>query len=195
MTGMPGDEPPARTARAREQALKTASQLFYARGVRAVGMDEIVARSGVAKTTIYRHFRTKDDLIRAFLDREDETFWTEWEAITHSLEGRAALDALCDWIGKRVERDLYRGCPQINAAAEFADASHPARTVARRHKEEMYRRLQSICRQAGVRSPSDAAMPIALLFDGAFTSGGRLKDFDAAALLRRAVRGLLRDDG
>ena len=63
---------------ARERILETASALFYKRGVRAVGVDLVVAEAGVAKTSLYRHFRTKDDLIAAFLAREDEDFWSVW---------------------------------------------------------------------------------------------------------------------
>lgn len=179
---------PARSARARDRALEIASGLFYAKGVRAVGMEEIVSSSGIAKTTIYRHFPTKDDLVSAFLAREDEQFWGQWDEVTKGRESSSALFALCAWIGSRVQRDGYRGCPQINVAAEFRDETHPARLVARRHKDEMYRRLIGLCTQTQCESPETTAMQIALLFDGAFTSGGRLSSVDAPALLTSAVR-------
>jgi AcrR family transcriptional regulator len=175
----------------RERILGTASALFYANGVRAVGMEEIVARSGIAKTTIYRHFPTKDVLIEAFLKREDEEFWQQWDAVISGLSGPHAIDALCEWIGSRVQRDGYRGCPQINAAAEFADVAHPSRAVAHRHKEEMCRRLTLLCEQGGIPDAADTAMQLALLFDGAFMSGDRLKSRDAATLLKEAARKLL----
>ena len=178
---------PSRSEAAREQALETASRLFYRQGVHAVGMEEIVAASGIAKTTIYRHFPTKDLLIEAFLLREDEEFWRQWEAVAGSGDGRASLMALCDWIGEKLSRKGYRGCPQINVAAEFADPAHPARVVARRHKAEMHRRLTELCR--GTREPARTAMQIALLFDGAFMSDGRLAS--PAKLLREAVAKIL----
>lgn len=170
----------------RERALATASALFYAQGIRAVGMEQIVAESGIAKTTIYRHFPTKDALIAAFLEYEDAEFWSQWDA---ALDGAACtadqLDALCGWVGERVSRDGYRGCPQINAAAEFADPGHPARQVARAHKAEMHRRLAVVC--SGFAEPDEIAMQIALLFDGAFMSDGRLRGRHAGRLLGAAV--------
>jgi len=192
MTATATDEPGTRSQRARGHALGVASRLFYENGVRAVGMEQIVDASGIAKTTIYRHFPTKDALIEAFLEKEDREFWSQWDAVVAPAASPIArIDALCDWIGDRVRRDNYRGCPQLNVAAEFADAGHPARRVARRHKDEMHRRLSDLCRQAGVDNATIVAMQIALLFDGAFASDGRLKPFDAGALLRSAVHRLL----
>lgn len=186
------DAPTTRSQRARAHALGVASSLFYANGVRAVGMEQIVDASGIAKTTIYRHFPTKDALIEAFLEKEDREFWSQWDIVVASAATPVArIHALCDWIGDRVRRDHYRGCPQLNVAAEFADPGHPARRVARRHKEEMHRRLEQLCGKAGVRDPGVAAMQIALLFDGAFASDGRLTAFDAGALLRSAASRLL----
>jgi AcrR family transcriptional regulator len=187
------DRHPSLSDRARESALATASALFYSQGVRAVGMDLIVERSGIAKTTIYRHFSTKDALIEAFLEREDVEFWQQWDDITgpHAGSPRDALMALCEWIGSRISRDSYRGCPQINVAAEFADAEHPARQVARRHKAEMVRRLADLCRDIEPATAEICALQVGLLFDGAFTSHGRLRDFDAPSILRDAVNKLL----
>lgn len=181
-----------RSRRARAQALNVASALFYNKGVRAVGMEEIVETSGIAKTTIYRHFPTKDALIEAFLEKEDSAFWQQWDlAVAAAKTPGAKLDALSVWIGDRVQRDGYRGCPQLNVAAEFADSSHPARTIARRHKDEMVRRLEEICREAGADHADRTAMQVALLLDGAFTSDGRLNTLDAPDLLRTAIRRLM----
>lgn len=156
-------------------------------------MEQIVAESGIAKTTIYRHFPTKDALIEAFLEKEDAEFWEQWETAIGGSAGLAALERLAGWIGTRVQRDGYRGCPQINVAAEFADADHPARKVASRHKQEMARRLAGLCAGLSGMPPGPAraaALQIALLFDGAFTSGGHLTGEDAPGLLRNAVRKL-----
>src|SRR5580704_4864050 len=84
----------------RERILETASALFYTRGVRAVGVDLVVEQAGVAKTSLYRHFGTKDDLIAAFLEREDQDFWGVWDrtAEQHGDDARAELDAHFEWI-------------------------------------------------------------------------------------------------
>jgi AcrR family transcriptional regulator len=185
-------KPASRSQRAREQALTTASSLFYKKGVRAVGMEEIVDTSGIAKTTIHRHFPTKDALIEAFLEKEDAEFWQQWdEAVENAATASAKLDALGDWIGSRVQRDAYRGCPQLNVAAEFADAAHPARAIARRHKAEMVRRLEAICAEAGADPADRAAMQVALLLDGAFMNDGRLGTIDAPSLLKAAIHRLV----
>lgn len=189
---MSGDEARSSSGKARDRALAAASDLFYAHGVRAVGMDAIVRTSGIAKTTIYRHFPTKDDLIAAFLQREDEEFWSHWEQVAPDNAGACAnLDALCDWVATRIGRDGYRGCPQINVAAEFAEPSHPARIVAREHKREMHRRLTAICTQLDIDQPAVVALQIGLLLDGAFSSDGRLDAFDGRNVLRSAVQKLV----
>lgn len=184
----------SKSVRSRTTALAAASSLFYRNGVRAVGMEQVVEESGIAKTTIYRHFPNKDALIAAFLEREDAEFWTQWDEALASIPGaRDKFEALCDWIGERVSRPGYRGCPQINVAAEFADEAHPARAVSRRHKTEMQKRITKLCSDAGVDDPDVVAMQVSLLIDGAFQSDGRLREFDASSLLRRAVRKLLHD--
>jgi AcrR family transcriptional regulator len=176
-----------------EKVLSTASRLFYANGVRAVGVEWIVAESGVAKTSLYRHFQTKDDLVAAFLEREDREFWDQWNGTVAEAGGnpKTELLRLLDWIGKRTSRDGYRGCPQINVAAEFADAEHPARVIRRRHKLEMLERLSSIVSRIGAPRPEDTAIQLALLIDGAFTSDGRLSKANASRILQSAAEALL----
>ena len=190
------DPLPAMTNAVHETVLQVASHLFYRQGVRAVGMDLIVQQSGIAKTTIYRHFPTKDALVTAFLEREDEEFWQQWDQVIapYAATPRAALSALCDWVGARVSRDNYRGCPQINVSAEFSEMEHPARKVAHRHKENMVRRLTVLCRYLNGSTADLRAQQIALLFDGAFMSNGRLNSFDAHYLLQDAVGRLIGDD-
>lgn len=180
---------PATSNRAHETVLQTASNLFYREGVRAVGMDLIVHQSGVAKTTIYRHFPTKDALVEAFLEREDREFWKQWDEVIapHVGSARDALAGLCNWVGERVSRDNYRGCPQINVAAEFADFEHPARRVAHRHKDEMVARLTALCRELDSPTAELRAQQIGLLFDGAFMSSGRLNHLGAQGVLNDAI--------
>jgi AcrR family transcriptional regulator len=178
-----------------ERVLSTASELFYANGVRAVGIEWIVAESGVAKTSLYRHFQTKDELVAAFLEREDREFWQQWGQVIAEAppNPRAELMALLEWIGRRVSRDGYRGCPQINVAAEFADSEHPARRIRRRHKAAMLERLKEIVDRIGVLRPDDTSVQLALLIDGAFTSDGRLSKTGAVRILQNGADALLGD--
>ena len=116
-------------AEVRARILETACTLFYQHGVRAVGVDLVVEKAGVAKTSLYRHFGTKDDLVAAFLKREDEDFWGTWDRVArqHGDDAATELDVHLGWIGERVGRPNYRGCPQINVAAEFPDIARKIR--------------------------------------------------------------------
>ena len=177
----------------RERILQTASALFYQRGVRAVGVDLVVEEAGVAKTSLYRHFRTKDELIAAFLGREDEDFWNNWNRFTelHKTEPVAELEAHLDWIGERVGRPNYRGCPQLNVAAEFPDTDHPARRVAVAHKQELRRRLKGIAERLRVKHPDELAGQLSLLINGAFVSSQILSPGEAGPLLRATASALI----
>lgn len=177
----------------RERILETASNLFYRRGVRAVGVDLVVAAAGIAKTSLYRHFRTKDDLIAAFLQREDEDFWACWDGVAarHAQDGEAELEAHMAWIGERVGRPNYRGCPQLNVAAEFPDEDHPARIVARTHKQELQRRLRGIAERLQIDQPDELAAQLAVVINGAFVSSQILAADDATSILLHMTRALI----
>jgi len=181
------------SAEVRDRILRTASTLFYERGVRAVGVDLVVEEAAVAKTSLYRHFRTKDDLIAAFLQGEDEDFWNCWNCVTelHKTDPVAELEAHLDWISERVGRPNYRGCPQLNVAAEFPDSDHPARRVASAHKHELRRRLKGIAERLRVKRPDELAGQLSLLINGAFVSSQVLSPGEASPLLRATARALI----
>jgi AcrR family transcriptional regulator len=181
-------------AEVRARILETACTLFYQRGVRAVGVDLVVEKAGVAKTSLYRHFGTKDDLVAAFLRREDEDFWGTWDRVAgqHIKDAAAELDAHLEWIGERVGRPNYRGCPQINVAAEFPEIDHPARKVATAHKRQMRKRLRGIAERLGVARPDELAGQLSLLINGAFVSSQIFKPGEATPLLRRAAHALIK---
>ena len=187
------DDAHGNPAEVRERILRTASALFYQRGVRAVGVDLVVEEAGVAKTSLYRHFRTKDDLIAAFLQREDEDFWNCWNVVTelHRTDPAAEVEAQLAWIAERVERPNYRGCPQLNVAAEFPDPDHPARRVASAHKQEVRRRLKEIAERLRVKRPDELAAGLSLLINGAFVSSQVLSPGEAGPLLQGAALALI----
>lgn len=177
----------------RERILRTASELFYREGARAVGVDLVVERAGVAKTSLYRYFRTKDDLIAAFLEREDREFWAKWDDVAraHQSDAHAELDAHMQWIGQRIGRKNYRGCPQLNMAAEFPEADHPARVVAASHKEELRRRLKGIAERLRARRPDELAAQLLLLVNGAFVSSQAISADEAVPVLVAAAHALV----
>jgi len=177
----------------REKILETATTLFYELGVHAVGVDLVVEKSGVAKTSLYRHFGTKDDLVAAFLDRKDLDFWARWDqaAERHQHDAGAELSAQLDWIGELAGRPGYRGCPQINVAAEFPDEDHPARKVAKAHKLELRQRLLRLAERLDVDAPQELAGDLAVLINGAFVSTSLFEPGEAVPLLHRAANALI----
>jgi AcrR family transcriptional regulator len=177
----------------RERILATASELFYREGTRAVGVDLIVARSGVAKTSLYRHFPTKDDLIHAFLRREDADFWSNWDRVAEANRHSPTdeLAAQLAWIGDRIARPGYRGCPQINIAAEYSNEDHPARQAANAHKVELRRRLAGIARAMRLADPDRVALQLGVVIDGALSSGSALHGEGPARFLQATARTLV----
>jgi len=181
----------------RERLLDTAAELFYREGVRAVGVDRVVALCGVAKTSLYRHFPTKDDLLVAVLERDDRQYWTNWDRVAAGAGADAAaeLQAHVRWIVQYIGRPEFRGCAFLNAATEFPASEHPARAVALNHKAELRRRLLALARRLPAREPEALAEQLVLLIDGAYVNGllrgrrGAVRALpDAALALIQAAR-------
>jgi AcrR family transcriptional regulator len=158
---------------ARERILATASELFYREGIRAIGVDTVVARSGVSKTTLYRLFESKDELIAAFAAEQDQLFWAWWDRIEaqHADDPRALLDALLKGIAKRIGHPAYRGCPFLNLMTEFPDPRHPGRTIACGNKVELERRLAVLLGKIGAHDANAVASQLALIINGAYVVG------------------------
>jgi AcrR family transcriptional regulator len=166
MTGATSDK-----RAARERILDAAGELFYRDGFRAVGVDTVVERSDVAKTTLYHHFPSKDDLIVAYLARSNERFWSWFdEAIAPEGEPRAKLAALFEAVGRLARSPECLGCTFQSTAAEFPDLDHPGHELARAHKRAVLRRLRELAAGAGARNPAELARELLLLMDGAFAA-------------------------
>lgn len=153
----------------RDHLVDTALDLFYQHGFHATGIDKLLRRAGVAKMTLYKHFKSKDELILAALRRRDELF-RNWfmrrvEALADDPRGRLAVlfDVLEEWF---VEPG-YHGCMFINAAAEFSDCSHPIHGVSAEHKLLMVRYVEELCETAGARDAGALANQLVLLMEGA----------------------------
>jgi|SRR6185369_7845399 len=176
----------AKPSELRDRILATASKLFYRNGVHAVGVDLVVAESGIAKTSLYRHFGSKDALVAAFLESEDADFWRQWDAIAaqHDDDAAGELDAYLDWMDVRLRRPGYRGCPQLNVVAELTDPRHPARKIATGHKDRMRARFTGLAKRLKMRDPERVGSQLALVFDGAFMSA----PLGAGALMADSLR-------
>ncbi|MGZ4653365.1 TetR/AcrR family transcriptional regulator [Oryzihumus sp.] len=169
---------------ARDRILDTAFRLFYARGVRSVGVDTIIAESAVAKATLYKHFPGKDDLVLAYLDRVDAGWRGSLEAAAEAAgpDPRDRLVGMFDALTAACRRDGFHGCAFINTAAqsESGTAVHD-RTV--RHKAQVREWVQGLAEQAGAADPQALALSLSLLLDGGLASGvldGRPEAADAA---------------
>jgi AcrR family transcriptional regulator len=156
-----------------QRILATARDLIYREGARAVGVDRIVAESGVAKMSLYRWFPSKDDLIAAVLLEEQARVLRVWDKNMEKFAGqplqqlRAQFESLAYAIGQ----PGYRGCAFLNAAMAFADDTHPARAVVLKFKQELTRRFTALAISIGAKDPEALAAQLNLLVDGAHASG------------------------
>ena len=177
---------------ARDRILDAAFRLFYARGIRAVGVDLIIAESGVAKATFYKYFPAKDELVLAYLDKVDG-IWTGQLRAAAEAAGTDPADQLVglfDALRTACRRDGYRGCAFINAAAEAAPGTPVhERTVA--HKQAVLAWLRDLATQAGADDPDSLARSLALLLDGGLADGALAADPEAARAAKRTARGLV----
>jgi AcrR family transcriptional regulator len=177
---------------ARDRILDTAFRLFYARGLRAVGVDLIIAESGVAKATFYRHFRSKDDLVLAYLDKVDG-IWTGQLRSAAEAGGPDPADQLVglfDALESACRREGYRGCAFLNAAAEAMPGSPiHARTVA--HKQEVQAWVRDLAGRAGAGDPAALARSLTLLIDGGLADGALAADPAAVVAAKETARQLV----
>jgi AcrR family transcriptional regulator len=177
---------------ARQRILDTAFELFYAHGVRGVGVDTLIADSGVAKATFYKHFPRKDDLALAYLDRVDEIWRGQLAAAAEAAgaDPRDRIVGMFDAVHTACRRDGYRGCAFINAAAEAtAGTELHARTVA--HKTAVRTWIRDLAAGAGAENPGHLARQLTLLLDGALAAGVLDGDPDAADAAKAAAAALV----
>ncbi len=163
-----------RASRTREHILEVASRLFYQQGIRAVGVDAIVAEAGVAKMTLYNHFKSKDDLIVAYLEREKErwlSFADERRDLRGPVSGKEHILGTFDTLNTMLEDPDFdfRGCPFINICAEIPDPSHPARKIAWEFNEILRQRIQGWARDAGCKNHEIIGSMVLCLLYGALT--------------------------
>jgi AcrR family transcriptional regulator len=169
--------------------LDTAARLFYARGVHEVGMDELVAATGLGKATVYRLYPSKDELVAAYLQRLAQTILTaiDAEITRHRDDPAAALLAVLDAIDADLHRPGFRGCAFNNASIEYDNPAHPARVQARGYREALRDRLTGLAARIDPAGGAALGAQLAVLVDGAYTSAAHLgADGPAAEGLRLA---------
>lgn len=174
----------------RRRILDAAAELFYREGVRAVGVDRIAAEAGVAKMSLYYHFRSKDELVAAWLRRRDDE-WLGW--LQQEVERRAGnpllavFDALREWF----ETPTFRGCAFVNAHAELGRSNPAAAQIVAAHKRSLTTYLASLARRQRAVEPDDLARELLLLVDGAIVTASIQGDTGAAGTARAAAAKLL----
>jgi len=180
----------------RDQLMATAWRLFYRDGLRAVGIDTLLAEAGVAKMTLYNHFASKEELIIAILEKRDREFRAslsaEIDAAGPDPENR--LLAVFDWHEAWFGTDDFKGCVFIRALSEYPDPTHPIHQTAWRHKLAITNTLADLGAAAGAKDPAALSETLNMLIDGAIvtahatqsTAPARSARATAAALLRLA---------
>jgi AcrR family transcriptional regulator len=181
----------------RERVLQTAYELFSRHGTRAVGVDRIIAESGVAKMTLYRNFASKDDLILAFLERREEHWTREWLQAT--VERRAEtpaqrLLAIFDTFAEWFARDDFEGCSFINVMLEIDDPGSPVRRESVRQLSEIRGFIGGLAKDAGVDDVDGFARQWHILMKGCIVAAAE-GDKKAAARARELGTLLLAHHG
>lgn len=186
----------------REHLIETAVKLFARDGFHATGIDRILQEAGVARMTLYKHFRSKDELILAALRRRDEQFRTWFKSRIEKTGGSpadrllASFDALEEWFeGRAFGGTPFTGCSFINAAAEYSEANHPAHQLAAEHKRLILEYLRLLASSSGARDPDGLAWSISLLHEGAIVTAQVFNDPSAARGAKDIAKTLMAQHG
>ncbi|GAB3450391.1 TetR/AcrR family transcriptional regulator [Streptomonospora sediminis] len=155
----------------RARILTAANELFYAHGIRATSADRVIERVGITKVTFYRHFRTKSELVVAYLDGQAAAERQWMQSVRCKNDPVGSLRALATDIGAASCSPGFRGCAFINAAAEFADPEDPVRAAVTAHRRWMLDEFADIAAEAAADDVESAAKQLMLLRDGAMVNG------------------------
>ncbi|HQU00094.1 MAG TPA: TetR/AcrR family transcriptional regulator [Acidimicrobiales bacterium] len=171
---------------ARTRLLEAATQLFSVQGINATGIDQVIEHADVAKASLYNNFSGKDDLVRAYLERQLDNFETLLRQLEASSEGATRVDRLFQCLSEAAAKRSFQGCPFSKAAVEVAPQSAPGRTIKR-----FYARLEAFfARALNLERGDERLRQLVVLYDGAMTSAKVQRDpkcVDAALSLARDV--------
>ena len=182
------------TTTTRQRLVDTAYELFTRHGFHAIGLDRILKEVKVSKQTFYNHFESKDDLILEVLDRRSDWDLTTFREMARELGGedpRRQLEAIWDVLDAWFNRDDFRGCIFITAAAEFPSRYEPAHQKASEHAGKVLRMLREMAERAGAINPAALAESLLVLIEGAFVVRHVSGNDRAAAIARDNARMVL----
>jgi AcrR family transcriptional regulator len=192
-------KPASESPRARERILEAAYDLFSRNGVRAVGIDTIVERSGVARMTLYRHFPSKDALVLAFLERREQRWtkdWLEREVERRADDPRERLLAIFDLFDAWFQRRDFEGCSFINVLLEIADSGHALHRASTQYLARIRAFVERLATEAGVADPEGFAKQWHILMKGSIVAacegdrqaGQRAREIGALLVQENASR-------
>lgn len=161
-----------RPSPARARLIEAATRLFYEEGIHAVGVDRVIAEAEVTRATLYKQFGGKENLVLAYLENEDRMLRDMFaEAGSAVTDPTRLIDAVIDGIVADIRLRHTRGCPFINAAAEYPDGEGPVRTMIDEHREWFRSTLEQVAGAAGLERPVEVAASLVLLRDAALVGG------------------------
>jgi AcrR family transcriptional regulator len=155
----------------RDELVRKALEIFYREGFHATGMDLLAAETGISKTTMFKHFRTKEELILAVLRLRDQDFrnWL-FRRMEQAPGPRAQLLAMFDALAEWFASPGFRSCMFIKAASEYPDPGHPIHAQSAEHKRLLFLQLREVAVDAGARDPAALARALLLLKEGAIVT-------------------------
>jgi AcrR family transcriptional regulator len=174
----------------RDRLLDAADRLFYREGVRAVGIDRVLAEADAAKASLYQHFGSKDQLVASYLERRTVDARAQIEAYLADTPPSQRALKFFDWVVEWAESQDFRGCPLQHTVSELTDAAHPARAIAHRQRAWFAARFREWTTAAGVKDPKATARALVVLFDGA-VAGSEVDGAQRARDARWMARKLL----
>lgn len=176
----------------RDELVRKALSIFYRDGFHATGMDTLVAETGISKTSMYNHFRTKEDLILAALGQRDEDFRNRlMQRLEAEDSPRERLLALFDFLHDWFDEPGFRGCMFIKASAEYQEADHPIHLQAAEHKRRLFDYVRDCAVTAGAPDADGLARQLLLLKEGAIVAAHMGYERDPAGDARAAAQILL----
>ncbi|MFN3867513.1 MAG: TetR/AcrR family transcriptional regulator [Hyphomicrobiaceae bacterium] len=189
----PGDQQSAADQPPRDRLLAAAATLFCQRGINAVGVDAIVEQAGTAKTTLYKLFGSKEQLVEEVLAQEGAT-WRDWFMSTTTNAGRTSRErllAIFPVLAVWFRQKRFYGCPFINAVAEHDKTSDRLRKLAIQHKMQVLDYVRGLAADAGASDPERLTHEIALLMDGAIVAAMITKNPGVADVAQHALTRLI----
>ncbi|SHL69820.1 TetR/AcrR family transcriptional regulator [Roseibium suaedae] len=177
----------------RDELVRKALTVFYRDGFHATGMDTLVLETGISKTTMFKHFRTKEELILAVLRLRDENFrnWLMRRIADLSPSPAGQLIAVFDALGEWFAEPDFRGCMFIKAAGEYPEAGHPIHAQSAEHKRLLKKDLEAMARAAGATDPGLLARQLLILKEGAIVAAHMGFDPDPSQAAKSAAQALL----